>query len=156
MGQRQWCIQKFCILQLCRELYYMDRLVLLKGNTSPNFLKVIWKLRKVSRTSCLWNSEEIPAITSPVEFLFIEAGSNMLSIVQNSCSKKLFKKLSVFPLKVFSVNVTRKLRICSHLLKNPKWKTSFLCAVSVLKKDSTMVVLGSLQIFSEQLFLSKH
>ena len=125
---RQWCIQKFCILQLCRELYYVDRLVLRKANTSANFLKVIWKLRKVSRKSCLWNSEEIPTITSPAEFLFIEAGSNMLSMLQNSYSKKLFKKLSVFPLTISSVNVTRKLRIWSHLLKKSMENFIFVCS----------------------------
>ena len=111
----------------------MDRLVLLKANTSSNFLKVIWKLRKVSRKSCLWNSKEIPAIMSPVEFFFIEAGSNMLPMLQSSCSKKLFKKLSVFPLTISSVNVTRKLRIWSHLLKKSMENFIFVCSECTYK-----------------------
>ena len=52
-----------------------------------------------------------------MEFLFIEAGANMLFARQSGCSKKLFEKLAGFPLGISSVNVTRKLRIQSHLLK---------------------------------------
>ena len=93
---------------------------------------------------------------SAVEFLFVEAGANMLSTQQNSCSKRLFEKLSGFPFGISPVNLTKKL--WSHLLKKSLMESFHFCAVSVLKKDSllsTMDVLGVSQLFSEQVFLSK-
>ena len=66
---------------------------------------------------------------SVVEFFFIEAGANMLSARQNNCSKKRFEKPSGFLLGISSVNVTRKLRIRSHLLKKSLMENfHFVCS----------------------------